>query len=133
MRRDVVPRHVLWLVLISAVAYAACATVELTPEEIRSVGIADLRARAGQGDFTAQVTLGDLYAEWLTRALLGLLDDDTAFHDEDDVFQQTDVIKRVAIDSDQVCQEPWLYGANLVLEAEQLGRNGRGRLDCLHR
>ncbi|MBE40311.1 MAG: hypothetical protein CL480_03085, partial [Acidobacteria bacterium] len=42
---------------------AACATVELTPEEIRSIGIADLRARAGQGDLTAQVALGDLYAE----------------------------------------------------------------------
>ena len=41
---------------------AACATVELTPEEIRSIGSADLRARAGQGDLTAQVALGDLFA-----------------------------------------------------------------------
>ena len=38
-----------------------------------------------------------------SRVLLGLLDDDTVFHDEGDVFQQTDVIKRVAIDGDQIC------------------------------
>ncbi|SVD41693.1 uncharacterized protein METZ01_LOCUS394547, partial [marine metagenome] len=42
---------------------AACATVGLTPEEIRSIEIIDLRARAGQGDLVAQVALGDLYAE----------------------------------------------------------------------
>ena len=51
------------VIAIATLSTAACATVELTPEEIRSVGIADLRARAGQGDLSAQVTLGDLYAE----------------------------------------------------------------------
>ena len=51
------------VIAIATLSTAACATMELTPEEIRSVGIADLRARAGQGDLTAQVALGDIYAE----------------------------------------------------------------------
>ena len=51
------------VIAIAILSSGACATVELTPEEIRSVGIADLRARAGQGDLTAQVTLGDIYVE----------------------------------------------------------------------
>jgi len=51
------------VIAIATLNTAACATMELTPEEIRSVGIADLRARAGQGDLTAQVALGDIYAE----------------------------------------------------------------------
>jgi TPR repeat protein len=51
------------VIAIAILSSGACATVELTPEEIRSVGIADLRALAGQGDLTAQVTLGDLYVE----------------------------------------------------------------------
>jgi hypothetical protein len=51
------------VIAIATLNTATCATVELTPEEIHSVGIADLRARAGQGGLIAQVTLGDLYAE----------------------------------------------------------------------
>ncbi len=51
------------VIALATLNTAACATVELTPEEIRSVRISGLRARAEQGDLTAQVTLGDLYAE----------------------------------------------------------------------